>query len=213
MTSFRPVLAVLLLAGLLLGGTADAKKKRTFCQKAMRAEKGKLVKKTHGVTVFRVSRTYSVCSDAKRFVAAYWSADPGEKATKIAAANKRCVAILFTSAKGLPEILFKDMGDKSPGAPAQIVGFGNPAATVGSLAVSRNCAAAWGESVTDAAGNTVYAVKVKGFGPGTSLTTAVTNVATVKTADDIAHVGIKAASKGVTVSWTDAGAKQSKTLP
>jgi hypothetical protein len=114
----------------------------------------------------------------------------------------------------LPTILFKDLAGKEIGSSETIVGYNYPAGTVGSLSVSSNCAAAWGESVTDASGATTYRVRAKGFGAASDLQTgAVVDVAAVNAADDIAHVTLKAAGRKVAVRWTQAGAPQTKTLP
>jgi hypothetical protein len=122
--------------------------------------------------------------------------------------------MLFTSKSGLPEILFKDLAGKDVGSAIQQVGYGQPAATVGSLAMSTNCAAAWGESVTDGAGTATYRVRVRTLSPANALPHGlVTEVATVAAPDDIAHVKATAAGKQVKVAWTLAGAPQSATLP
>src|ERR1700709_1710038 len=86
-------LALALLALALVAGTADAKKKRTFCQKAVSREHGKVVAKKGGVTVYRRGRTFSACSNAKRKVLGLYSYDAGHKITQVAAANKRCLAV------------------------------------------------------------------------------------------------------------------------
>lgn len=205
---------VALLAVALSAGTADAKKHKTFCQKAVKAEKAKVVARKGGVTVYRRGQVVSACSDAKRKAAGLLIMDPGYKVTKVAAANKRCLAFLMTGKGKLPVILVKDLAGKEIGSSETIVGFDNPAGTVGSLSVSSNCAAAWGESVTDASGATTYRVRAKAFGAATVLPFGVVNeIATVNAADDIAHVAIKAAGRKVVVGWTQGGAPQSKTLP
>jgi hypothetical protein len=53
-------------------------------------------------------------------------------------------------------------------------------ATVGSLSVSAHCAAAWGESVTNGAGDTTYRVRVQSSGAANELESGTTiDVATV----------------------------------
>jgi hypothetical protein len=206
---------VLLALALVATGTADAKKKRTFCQKAVAREKGKVVKKTNGVTVYRRSRSFSACSDKKRKVLGLYSYDAGYRITQVVAANKRCLAVKLGGAGKLDEILFKDIAGKEIGSSVQIIGYGNPAGKVGSLSVSKNCVAAWGDAVTDASGVTTYHVRAKAFGAALSdvQTGIVHEIATVAAPDDIAHVRVKAVGRTATVTWTQGGAPQTRTLP
>jgi hypothetical protein len=203
---------LVLVALVALGGnTADAK---TYCQKATARKGTKIVARTDGVTVSREGRAVSACSDAKRVSLGLYIMDPGYKVAKVVATKHRCVAILFTAKGKLPSILFKDLAGKMIGSALVQVGFNQPAATVGSLSMSTNCAAAWGESVSDGAGGTVYRVRVKSLSSANALPDGVTTeVATVAAADDIAHVKAAASGKQVRVSWTLAGAPQSATLP
>jgi hypothetical protein len=95
-----------------------------------------------------------------------------------------------------------------------IVGYNNPVGLVGSLSVSRNCVAAWGEAVTDAAGTTTYRVRAKAFGAATDVKSGIVyEIATGAAADDVKHVSVKASGRKVVVSWTQGGARQSTTLP
>ena len=207
-------LAFVLLAFALLAGNADAKKKRTFCQKAVALEKGKVVKKQNGVTVYRRSRTFSACSDKKRKALALYGYDAGYRITQVVAANKRCLAVKMGGAGKLDQILFKDIAGKEIGSSISIVGYGYPKGVVGSLSVSKNCVAAWGEAVTDAAGTTTFRVRLKAFGAASDVQTGIVNeIATVGAPDDIAHVGVKAVGRKVTVTWTQGGVAQSRTLP
>ncbi len=212
----RAIVAVTTLAGLasvLIATGAQASSHPTYCQKKVHAGHATVVKHTHGVTVYHHGQVYGACSDARRKVLDLLIADPGMRATKVAASSSRCVAILFTGHNSLPQILFKDLAGKEAGSSEFIVGYGNSAASVGSLAVSSNCAAAWGEAVANGSGGFTYRVQAKGFGAATSLTTAVTAVATVPAVDDVRHVGIRSAGRGVTVSWTLSGARQTRSLP
>jgi hypothetical protein len=207
-------LAVAMLAFALLAGTADAKRKRTFCQKAVRAEKGEVVAKENGVTVYTRSRSFSACSDKKRKALGLYILDPGYRITEVEATSRRCVAIKFGGRGKLDQILFKDIAGKEIGSSVTIVGYGNPAGIVGSLAVSANCVAAWGEAVTDAAGTTTYRVRAKAFGAASDVQPGIVHeIATVAAPDDIAHVSINAAGRKATVTWTQGGARQSVTLP
>jgi hypothetical protein len=207
-------LALAVLALALVAGTADAKKKKTFCQKAVSRDHGKVVSKKGGVTVYRRSSTFSACSNAKRKLQALYSYDPGYKITQVAAANKRCLAVKLGGPGKLDEILFKDIAGKEIGSSVTIVGYGFPKGVVGSLSVSSNCVAAWGEAVTNADGATTYRVRLKAFGAATDVPSGVVNeIATVAGPDDIAHVHVKAAGRKVTVSWTQGGVAQSRTLP
>lgn len=200
--------AVITASVSLLAGGADAR--QTYCQKAARGEK--VVAKQNGVTVYRSGRVYSACSDSKRRALTLYVVDPGVKAKLVRAANGRCLSILFTGKNRLPEILFKDLGQKTSSVTVRTVGYGSPAASVGSLAVSKNCAAAWGQSISDGAGTTTRQVVAEGFGAATSLTSA-TTLATVAARDDTRHVGVKAAGRRVKVSWTEKGKRKSQTLP
>jgi hypothetical protein len=200
----------LLVPLVLLAGTADAAKRKTFCQKAAKAGHYKVFVKRNGVTVYK---DMTLCSDAKRKVESY-ALDTGYKITDVVAANKRCVMVLATGKGKLPNILFKDLGGKQIGASVTIVGYGNPAGSVGSMSVSKNCVGAWGESVTDAANATTYRVRVKAFGTASDVPSGIVNeIATVAANDDIKHVSVSDAGRKATVRWTLAGAAQSKTLP
>ena len=101
------------------------------------------------MTVYRRSRTFSACSDKKRKALALYGYDPGYRITQVVAANKRCLAVKMGGAGKLDQILFKDIAGKEIGSSIQIIGYGNPASKVGSLSVSKNCVAAWGDAVTD----------------------------------------------------------------
>ena len=205
---------VMLALALLVTGSADAKKKRTFCQKAVAREKARVVAKENGVTVHRRSRTFTACSNKYRKNLGLYSYDAGYRIKEVEATSKRCLAVLMSGAGKLDEILFKDIAGKEIGSSVQIIGFGNPAGTVGSLSVSKNCVAAWGEAVTDSAGATGYRVRLKAFGAASDVMPGVVHeIATVSAPDDIAHVGVKAVGRKVTVTWTQGGAAQSRTLP
>lgn len=207
-------LAVALLAFALIAGTADARKKRTFCQKAVRAEKGKVVEKENGVTVYTRSRSFSACSDAKRKALGLYILDPGYRITEVEATSKRCVAIKFGGPGKLDQILFKDIGGKEIGSSVTIVGYSHPSGIVGSLSVSKNCVAAWGEAVTDAAGATTFRVRLKAFGAASDVQSGIVHeIATVAAPDDIKHVGVKANGRKVTVTWTQGGVRQTRVLP
>jgi hypothetical protein len=208
----RLAAAVLTLAVVAAAG-GDAGARQTYCQKRVQSEHGKVVSKQSGVTVYRSGQIYSVCSDAKRWATSVLVADPGVKPALIRAANKRCVAIVFTRPKQLPDLAVKDLAEKNTLSYHQIIGYGNPSAAVGSLAVSSNCASAWGVSISDGSGSTSYSIQAKGFGTATSLPASVTQVAVVNAAADTRHVGIAAAGKRVTVKWTEAGVAKQATLP
>jgi hypothetical protein len=142
--------------------------------------------------------------------------DFGSKAKPalIRVAGKRCVAIEFTAPNKLPELNVKDLAEKHLTYYSIPIGGDNPSAAVGSLAVSSNCATAWGESDTDASGNTSYRIRAVGFSNATSLSrTSFTEVASVNAAADTKHVGIAAAGRRVTVKWTEGGVPKQATLP
>ena len=82
------------------------------------------------------------------------------------------------------------------------------------MSVSKNCVAAWGDAVTDAAGTTTFHVRLKAFGAASDMQSGIVHeIATVGSADDIAHVGVKAVGRKVTVTRTQGGVGQSRTLP
>ena len=209
------VAAALTLAVLAVTGV-DAGAKQTYCQKTIASLKGKVVWKKHGVTLYRTSsgssRVWGACSDARRSArTVYVSGSAKPKLIRVA--GKRCVAIVFKAPKKLPELAMKDLAEKNAVFYTFPLGNGNPSAAVGSLAVSSNCAAAWGESDTDGAGSTSHHIRAVGFSKATSLSGDVTEVATVKSAADTKHVGIKAAHKRVKVKWTESGVTKRVTLP
>lgn len=207
-------LALAVLALALVAGTADAKKKRTFCQKAVHREKGKVVAKKGGVTVYTRSRSFSACADKKKKDLGLYILDPGYKITRVAAANQRCLAVKIGGAGKLDQLLVKDLAGKEIGSSVTIVGYGNPKGLVGSMSVSKNCVLAWGEAVTNSEGTTTYRVRLKAFGAATDVPSGVVNeIATVASQDDISHVGVKAVGRKVTVSWTQGGVRQTRTLP
>lgn len=204
-----------LAAAAVLAPLSSARTTQTYCQKARSANHGILIKKVNGVTVYRVSRTVYACSDLKRKDLGLYFPDAGYKVSQVKASNSRCVAILFTSNRQNqpPEILFKDVAGREIGSSISQPGYGQPASKIGSLAVSSNCTAAWGQSVTDSAGTTTYSIVAKGFGAATDVIKGLNPVATVTSADDIAHVTIRSSARKAIVGWTQAGARQSKTMP
>jgi hypothetical protein len=215
----RLAAAALVLAVLAVAGS-DAGAKQTYCQKTVASEHGNVVWKKHGVTLYRVAgsgggRGWYACSDAKRSVRPLFSDFSGSAKPKfIRVAAKRCVAVVFKAPGKLPELYMKDLIEKNLIYYGFVIGGDNPKAAVGSLAVSTNCAAAWGESTTDGSGSTTHRIRAAGFSNATSLSRVdVTEVATVKTAADTKHVGIVAAGKRVKVKWTESGAAKHATLP
>ena len=57
-------------------------------------------------------------------------------------------------------------------------------------------------------------MRLKAFGAATGVQSGIVNeIATVAGPDDIKHVAVKAAGRTVTVSWTQGGVRQSRTLP
>jgi hypothetical protein len=203
------VLALALAANLSSATAATP----TYCAKAIKKAKGKRDAKVAGVTVFHAGRTVYACSDKRRKSVALSFMGTGQKVAKVKAAKARCVAIVVAGNSGLPEIIWKDLASKETSTSVTTIGYGQTSAKVESLAVTTNCAAAWGESVTSGA-STAYAVKARGIGSGTSLPAgSSTTVATPATADDVRHVTAAASGTRVVVGWTEAGVKQSKTLP
>ena len=212
------VAASLTLAVLAVTGV-DAGAKQTYCQKTIAALEGKVSWHKHGVTLYRThsgsSRIWGACSDAKRSARTVYVDSSSNKAKPklIRVAGKRCVAIEFKARKKLPELAMKDLVEKNALFYTFPLGNGNPSAAVGSLAVSSNCAVAWGESDTDGSGLTSHHIRALGFSKATSLSGNVTEVATVNTPADTKHVGIKAAHKRVKVKWTESGVVKRVTLP
>jgi hypothetical protein len=206
--------AVVLILVAFVGTTATAADARTYCQKATARKGTTILVRVDGVTVYREGRAVSACSDAKRKDLGLFIMDPGYKVAKVVSAQHRCVAILFSAKGKLPEILFKDLAGKDIGSAVETPGYGSPAATVGALSMSKNCAVAWGDAVSDGAGGTTYSIRVRTLSTANALPEGLTTtVATVAAADDIAHVKATAAGKQVRVTWTLAGAPQSATLP
>jgi hypothetical protein len=211
----RRFLPSLLLLSLLLvaGSTATAASKPSYCSKAIKAGKGKRVAKVGGVTVFRRGQTVSLCSDKRRKSVEVYGMDPGMKIAKLVGTRSRCAAVLMSGKGRLPEILFKDLASKETSSSVVVIGYGQPAATVGSVAMASNCGVAWGESISDGA-TTSYAIKARGLASLTSVpSNQTTFVAAPKSAAGIAGVRAKASGKKLVVGWTEAGVKQSKTLP
>jgi hypothetical protein len=213
--------AAALTLAVLAVAVGDAGAKQTYCQKAVSKAHGKVVWKKHGVTLYRApvsggsGRDFFACSDAKhtwRPVLRDFSSK--KKPALVRVAGKHCVAIVFTAPGKLPELAMKDLVEKNTIYYTLTIGSGNPSAVVGSLAVSSNCATAWGESVTDGSGNTSHRIRAVGFSKATSLPRdSLTEVAAVQAEGDTKHVGIAAAGKRVTVKWTEAGAPKQATLP
>lgn len=209
----RVIAAIAVLAVVLLAGSADAARKKTFCQKWVKADKGKVVSNKNGVTVYTRSRSVSACTDRYRKALGLYGFDPGYRVSQVAAANKRCVAIKFSGKGKLDEILFKDVAGKEIGSSVTIVGYNYPSGLVGSLSVSDNCVAAWGEAVSDGS-TTTYRVRLKAFGAASDVKPGIVHeIATVPAQDDIEHVSVKAAGRKVVVRWTQGGVAQTKTLP
>jgi hypothetical protein len=218
----RLAAAVLTLAVLAATGS-DAGAKQTYCQKTVALAHGTVLWKKNGVTIYRTSvhtiggtgRNYFACSEAKHtWRQVFHDGTATAKPRLIRVAAKRCVAIEFTAPNGPPQIYMKDIFEKNAIFYSVTTGDGDPSAAVGSLAVSSNCAAAWGESVTDGSGNASHRIRAVGFSNATSLRRdRITEVAAVPNVSDTRHVGIAAAGKRVTVKWTEVGAPKQATLP
>jgi hypothetical protein len=210
--------ALLLLSiALALGTTAvpgaQAKAPATFCGKVVHNGRGTIDRRVNGVTVWHRGLVIHACSDRFRRAYVLLIADQGVRVALVRAARQRCVAIVLTKAGTLPEIVLKDLAAKRDDSIGQTVGFGAASASVGSLAVSSNCAAAWGQTIIDASGAATSSVVAKGFGAATSLTAAVSEVAIVAGPDDTKDVAIAAAGRGVTVSWREGGQSRAVSLP
>jgi hypothetical protein len=216
----RGLAAAALTLALLVAAGGESGAKQTYCQKTIASQHGKVVWNKHGVIIYRVPlsggwRSFNACSDSRRHASPIFTdVHSNAKPALIQVAAKHCVAIVFTAPKQLPELALKDLAENNLRYYGLTIGGGNASAKVGSLATSSNCAAAWGDSVTDGSGSTSYHVRAVGFGKGTSLShDAVTDVATVQAAADTKKVGITSAGKRVKVTWTEAGAAKQATLP
>ena len=184
----------------------------SYCAKNVRGGRGTVDARVNGVTVWHRGVVVHACSDRFRRTYALLIVDKKVRISLVRASHQRCVAIVLTSTGKLPQILFKDLAGKQVGSTAQVVGFGSASASVGSLSVSSNCAAAWGQTAIDAAGAATSSIVAKGFGAATSLTTAVSQIAIVPAAADTTNVAILTAGRGVTVSWKQGGIVQLATL-
>jgi hypothetical protein len=198
------VAALSLLVAAGAPGTAGAK---TYCQKATAGKK--VLKRTDGVTVYADRSLISACSDAKRRNVSLTVLDEGYRFAKVVSTGHRCLALLFTSKKGLPQMAFKDLAGSKTGTDSQSIGYGQESATVASMSMSSNCAVAWGESTSDG----TFHIRVRPISRANSLPEgAVTDVATVTSAEDIQSVTATAQGKRVKVSWTQAGTPMSAVL-
>jgi hypothetical protein len=207
-------LALLVLPFALLSTGAEAGKSKTYCEEARSLHGGKVIRKENGVTVWVNGQTINACSDKHKFAAGLSIMDRGYKITEVEAVNHRCLAIKYGGKNKLDEILTKDLAGKEVGSTITVVGFGNPKGKVGSMAVSKNCAVGWGESVTDAAGTTTHRIRLKSFGAKNALQQGLVNeIATVAKKADTKRVAVKAKRRKVKISWTEGGRKRSRTLP
>src|SRR6476646_8615088 len=137
------VVAVALSAACAGGASAAGS---SYCAKNVRVGRGTVDGHVNGVTVWHRGVVVHACSDRFRRAYALLIADRKVRVSLVRASRQRCVAIVLTSSGRLPQILFKDLAGKQVGSSAQVVGFGSTSASVGSLAVSSNCAAAWGRT-------------------------------------------------------------------
>jgi hypothetical protein len=183
-------IAVALSAAYAAGADAAGS---SYCAKNVRVGRGVVDARVNGVTVWHRGVVVHACSDRFRRAYALLIADKKVRISLVRASKQRCVAIVLTSTGRLPQILFKDLAGKQLGSSSQVVGFGNASASVGSLAVSSNCAAAWGQTVVDSAGTTTSSI--------------------VASVADTSNVAILAAGRGVTVSWKQSGVAQVASLP
>ena len=212
MRAFAVALTVLAL-GATLSAQAVAKTPRTFCGKIVHAARGTIDRRVNGVTVWHRGLVIHACSDRFRREYALLITGKGVRVALVRASNRRCLALVLSKAGALPQIVFRDLGARQGDSAAQTVGFGAVSASVGSLAVSSNCAAAWGQTVTDAAGGSVSSIIAKGFGAATALSSAASQIAIVAGPDDTKNVDVVAADRGVTVSWKESGARKAASLP
>ncbi|HZO37002.1 MAG TPA: hypothetical protein VFB41_09020 [Solirubrobacteraceae bacterium] len=184
-----------------------------YCARNVKLGRGTVDRRVNGVTVWHRGVVVHACSDRFRRAYALMIVDSKARVSLVRASKQRCVAIALTRTGKLPQILFKDLAGKDVGTSVQVVGFGAASASIGSLAVSANCAAAWGQTVVDAAGTTTSSIVAKGFGAATALTSAVSEIAIVASAADTTNVAMLAAGRGVTVSWKQSGVRQAASLP
>lgn len=202
-----------LALGAMLPAQAAAKTPTTFCGKVVHAARGTIDRRVNGVTVWHRGLVIHACSDRFRRAYALLIAGKGVRVALVRASNRRCLAIVLAKAGALPQIVFRDLAGKQADSAAQTVGFGASSASVGSLAVSSNCAAAWGQTVTDAGGASVSSIVAKGFGAATALSSAVSQIAIVVGPDDTKNVDVIAAGRSVTVSWKESGVRKAAALP
>lgn len=205
------VVAVALSATLAAG--AGGASSGGYCSKIVRGARGTVDARVNGVTVWHRGVVIHACSDRFRRAYALLIADRKVRVARVRASRQRCVAIALTTPGKLPQILFRDLAGKQSDSAVQVVGFGSASATIGSLAVSSNCAAAWGQTVVDAAGAATSSIVAKGFGAATAMTAAVDQIAIVPSPADTANVDVLAAGRGITVSWKQAGVRQVASLP
>jgi hypothetical protein len=205
------ILVALAAVGAVFAGTADAKKKKTFCAKAIARQHGKVFKKTGGVTVYTVGGGgVNVCSNKYRTDQGLVTLEVGNKLAAAQGAKARCIAF-YTRAKptAMPSLYMRDMKGKSVGTAVQVIGYPNPGGAILSMSVTRNCAVAWGES----AGG-VRRVRLKAIGAQNDLQEGLAvDVATVDSDADLKAVKAKAQGKQVKVSWTQGGQPQSAVYP
>ena len=207
------IVALAVALGAAVTSSAGASGSSTYCAKVVRLGRGTVDARVNGVTVWHRGVVVHACSDRFRREYALLIASRRVNVSLVRASRQRCVAVVVTGARKLPEILFRDLAGKAAGTAIQVVGFGGASSTVGSLAVAPNCAAAWGQTVADASGATSSSIVALGFGAATSLIPVASQVAIVASADDTKNVAILAAGTAVTVSWKQGGVRQVAALP
>lgn len=206
------LLPLALLAAAVLAasvGPADAKKKSSYCAKAVKELKGKVKARSGGVVFFLTGKTINVCSAKYKKTAGLTSLDDGQKFASAKAVRSRCIAIYVKgSSKASSEMQYADFV-KDVGTAVQEIAYPDTGGTVLSYSVSKNCALAWGQSVP--AGRSIQLVS---NGPFNNLTRGLHyTVATVDSDDDLKAVKATAKGKDVKVTWKQDGKKQSQVYP
>jgi hypothetical protein len=197
----------------LLAPPAPAAPRPTYCQSVAIARKAKRFGVNHRVVLLRRAGELILCSDVRRKAVTLPSG--GGTPARFLAVENKCALVLTTRPRSLPALVSVDLRTafRRPTSSAGItpIGYGNPSATVVSLALASNCVAASGAVVDQGGGvldrriDTVQIHKNGGhlvFASG------------IPTTDDLKRLALRPlGANGAMVSWTENGAPVSRELP
>lgn len=188
--------------------TATVAKKKTYCQRTGASIKAKLKATSLGFYVFleKGGSLFLICQDKPKFYGEF-SITAGDKISTLRVTRKKCAVLKVTGKTHNPQVFmfnFANFLAKNGQAGVYTAGYGQPAASIEQVVLSKNCVTAFAERVNGVPGIAVQGTSA--FGYTGNLRPAVSPNMTDK---ELAAVKISGDGATATVSWTEAGVPKS----